>query len=60
MCYHEAVNLEEMYKEQFPYGLYAADIMLSLSGNIDVYGETAGSFDWENMTKSMEECNIRI
>lgn len=59
-CYFKAVDLKEMYREQFPYGLYAADIMLGLSGNIDVYGELAGSFDWRDMKKSMEECSIRI
>ena len=41
-CYVTAVDLKQMYKEEFPYGLYAADITLRLSGDILAAGEKAG------------------
>ena len=59
-CYEGFVDLKEMYKEAFPYGLYAADITLKLSGEILTNEETAGYFNAANIKKSMSECLIRI
>ena len=59
-CYEGFVDLKEMYKEAFPYGLYAADITLKLSGEILTNEETAGYFNAANIRKSMSECLIRI
>jgi|GEM_PF-169140 len=59
-CYEEPADLKEMYKEAFPYGLYAADITLELSGDILTGGEVIGSFDAAHIKQSMAECLIRI
>lgn len=59
-CYDAPVDLKEMYKEEFPYGLYAAGITLKLSGDILTGEEITGHFDSENIRKSMAECLIRV
>ena len=59
-CYGIAVDLKEMYKEVFPYGLYAADITLKLSGEILAGEELTGHFDAQRVRKSMADCFIRI
>ena len=43
-CYDENMDLKVMYKA-FPYGLYAADITLRLSGDILTADEPVGHFD---------------
>lgn len=59
-CYEAFVDLKEMYREAFPYGLYAVDITLQLSGDILAGGEKVGFFDPELIKRSMAECLIRI
>ena len=59
-CYDENMDLKAMYKEAFPYGLYAADITLRLSGDIFTSDEPAGHFDEKDMEASMAKCMIRV
>ncbi len=40
--YKERVDLMSMYKEQYPYGLFATDIQIDLSGKVYLRGQEAG------------------
>lgn len=59
-CYDENMDLKVMYKEAFPYGLYAADIILRLSGDILTADEPVGHFDEKDMETSMGKCMLRV
>ena len=59
-CYDENKDLKVMYKEAFPYGLYAADITLRLSGDILTADEPVGHFDEKDMETSMGKCMLRV
>lgn len=60
ICYEEDMGMKGMYKESFPYGLYAADITLRLSGDILVADEPVGHFDGKDMEASMAGCMICV
>lgn len=58
--YKHGVELQAMYKERYPYGLYAVGLMVDLSGQIHRDNEVIGSWRTEDLERSLSELLIQV
>lgn len=58
--YEQSVDLLTMYRERYPYGLYAVALIVDLTGNIKKENEIIGSYDRNNLEQSLSELLIQV
>lgn len=58
--YDQPVDMTAMYKERYPYGLYAVALHVDLAGNIKKEDQWIGSYDRDNVEKSLSELLIQV
>ena len=57
---NQPVDMTAMYKERYPYGLYAVALHVDLAGNIKKEDKLIGSYDRDNVEKSLSELLIQV
>lgn len=59
-AYHHPVDLRAMYRERYPYGLYAVALSIDLKGNISKNDEIIGTCRVGELEKSLSELLIQV